>query len=671
MQAVAQCSWVCIPDDVVHNPENQCGPRPPSSPPPLAPPSPPSCDFGPKCPNMYCGDTACQCCNSVWRGDTRDANANYLCPNLISPGTEEMTVATANKIADKSWSPHNLHAGSRRHHVTAMGCNTDININLINNMSTSLTTKYWVGTNGEITLPCSPSTKYKADNGNKQTVCAWTIPTGDVRNFNVQNAYGAGGICSGAAGYLTLQPTAAYTKQTGLYEVVIKYQQDGGSASGSYDAHFVSGVYDSAMENRYADCPRCNYDNPDGITHTTYYCDEMNECSSAGTDANTLYCGTNKGLYYNACPTLAVNVSEDQGSSDLKYDWTALQTGGMSGRNQSPYLTFSEFTTQAVLPVEFKHYQAYWYPIGQHIASTTMKFGVSWSGSKSNQVSDAWATGLKLALTVGKTNPSADNGASTKMGTSVSETQTHSSIETVSQNRGIDAGLWCTSLDCTNGVLWQWTVTGKGNDNLGTQWVSQCSWVCIPDAMAQLEPKCPNLLCGEPTCQCCNDFWLLNNTDPVDNRLCSFVPPSPPPQPLPPPSPPDPPPDPPSPPLPPYPPMPSPPPGPPVTDGSQVILKNMYSTTPNYLDVCGDASCSSDAVYAVSHSEREFELARPAQATPQLGRAVRRPCAAYAPPLRRPCAACAPPLRRLCAASMPLKLTRICMRAIDRDRALA
>ena len=44
-----------------------------------------------------------------------------------------------------------------------------------------------------------------------------------------------------------------------------------------------------------------------------------------------------------------------------------------------------------------------------------------------------------------------------------------------------------------------------GNYNLGTQYVTQCSFACVPDAISQSEPVCPNLYCGGVDCPGCGE----------------------------------------------------------------------------------------------------------------------------------------------------------------------
>lgn len=66
------------------------------------------------------------------------------------------------------------------------------------------------------------SKTYKADYGQVATMCEWVIESGFNDDFNVQNA-GAGaqgGVCDGAEGFLTFEPSANYTATTGLKEVI-------------------------------------------------------------------------------------------------------------------------------------------------------------------------------------------------------------------------------------------------------------------------------------------------------------------------------------------------------------------------------------------------------------------------------------------------------------------
>ena len=58
VSTLSNCIFTCIPD---------------------ANPNPPLC------PNAYCGDVECQCCNSVWMKNNTDPVANNLCPATASP----------------------------------------------------------------------------------------------------------------------------------------------------------------------------------------------------------------------------------------------------------------------------------------------------------------------------------------------------------------------------------------------------------------------------------------------------------------------------------------------------------------------------------------------------------------------------------------------------------
>lgn len=181
---------------------------------------------------------------------------------------------------------------------------------------------------------------------------------------------------------LTLQPEASYTTSTGLYAVVIYYSQSGGNAKGRYNTNFISGYYTQEQSSQYDVCATCSYSNGGVI----YYCPQFNECSSAGTEANTKFCGVDSSLLYDACPTTPVNTT-----NGYTFRWRETNSGDLDGRSQDPYLILEEYLRQPDTQMSFYGYTGEWMAIGQHIASTSMTYGVSWSGAKTNTITNAWA----------------------------------------------------------------------------------------------------------------------------------------------------------------------------------------------------------------------------------------------------------------------------------------
>lgn len=507
-QAITMCSWVCIPDGM-------------------------PVDTEPVCPNLYCGDSACQCCTGVWRTDTSDPTENKLCNVTSTDAVVPLTSATgkaptsAAPVSDEyeltggttgSASTNKVSSLSTAHEVTATGCQTDLSISIANNLEVPLVARYWVGSYGEVTIPCDSggSKAYQTRDGSPQSICTWTIDAGNNEEFTAQNSMHGGGICNGGEGRLTLQPPSEYTQTYGLHEVVIWYSHPGGNNNGTYGASFVSGNYSAAEKDWYEDpsngCYACEYSNS-GTKFSTYYCTSNNTCSSGGTDGNVMYCGMDRNLKYNACPTTPV---QNQPGASLVWALGDI-TGDVSGRTQTPYLQINQFATRVDQPVVFDNYQGAWVVMGQHVQSSMLLYGTSWSHTKSNTVTNAWDSGLKGAIKVGF--------GSNSVSSSLSSSYSRTSSETVSKTSGGSMDLWCTSLDCSDGVLYQWRLLADGsggNGNIGTQFVTECSWVCVPDALGGImpKPKCPNLYCGDIACQCCNGNWMLDSDDPVENNVC-------------------------------------------------------------------------------------------------------------------------------------------------------
>lgn len=349
---------------------------------------------------------------------------------------------------------------SAAHEVAAMGCKAQLSISIVNYLSTTLTAKYWAGTAGSAAFACSDSssTTYNAgrgsSNGKAQNICSVSILTGMIMEFSVWNSDGGGGICNGAVGWLTLEPEASYENTTGLHEVVVYYSMPGGNSDGVYTAEFVSGTYTKDLIARYGSCggSTCQYGDKKGKSGPirTYYCPDMAECNSAGTDRNQMYCGTDHTLLKDACPTVPVTTS-----NDMNYEWyQGTLNGDTSGRHQSPYIQLQEKQIDSDVPVYFESYHGAWAPVGQHIGSSTLNFGTSWSGSDAQTITKAWQTGLTLSST--------QTFANVALSQDVSETQTHSSVSTTTQTMGGTKTLSCESIDCSNGVLYQWQVRATG-----------------------------------------------------------------------------------------------------------------------------------------------------------------------------------------------------------------
>ena len=171
-------------------------------------------------------------------------------------------------------------------------------------------------------------------------------------------------------------------------------------------------------------------------------------------------------------------------------------TGSVSGRTQDPYLPL-EYTAYSDPPdLMFSDFSGTWAVVGQGVASAVVTYGTSWSGSRSTDISNAWKTSMDLAVSTLLFEDPVPPPVKITQTTTASEAQTHTNSQTVTATKGGKVQLRCTSLDCTNGVLYQWQVSGQGNNNLGTQFVTECSWVRFHSSRpCRSRRHIPQLLC--------------------------------------------------------------------------------------------------------------------------------------------------------------------------------
>ena len=86
--------------------------------------------------------------------------------------------------------------------------------------------------------------------------------------------------------------------------------------------------------------------------------------------------------------------------------------------------------------------------------------------------------------------------------------------ETISLTNGGSTTVSCGAVACPSGNLYQWVVNAV-DANGKQEYVSQCSYVCVDDALGPQSvapPRCPVQYCHSSACQCCNAVWGENAT---------------------------------------------------------------------------------------------------------------------------------------------------------------
>merc|ERR1711963_1360447 len=111
----------------------------------------------------------------------------------------------------------------------------------------------------------------------------------------------------------------------------------------------------------------------------TYYANDVSKCREV------MMCGTNSGLYGNACPPSI------PGNRTFNFN----TTGNKDGRQQDVTITLT------INPPElsFSEYEGNWRYIGQGLSKFEVKEGTSWSSTESQTYSNSYTEGLKFSAT--------------------------------------------------------------------------------------------------------------------------------------------------------------------------------------------------------------------------------------------------------------------------------
>ena len=162
-------------------------------------------------------------------------------------------------------------------------------------------------------------------------------------------------------------------------------------------------------------------------------------------------------------------------------------------------------------PIEFGNYKGAWTYIGTG-ASVSYSATKSWTETDSNTVSDSFTAGLTVGAKGKAGVPLVAEG---EVSVEVSTEWSHQASQTLSRMRGGKQDATCqSSVDCSNGNLYQWTLTAKPIGSaleVDDHTLKECKFVCVPSSMpARTEPRCPPRFCSDITtgCQCCNGNFL-------------------------------------------------------------------------------------------------------------------------------------------------------------------
>lgn len=154
---------------------------------------------------------------------------------------------------------------------------------------------------------------------------------------------------------------------------------------------------------------------------------------------------------------------------------------------------------------QFSGFNGQWQFKGQGLVGVTQETSISWEVTNAQSTS----TSFEVGLTAGMEAEFMGIGASAEVSTTWSQS-TETSIE---KSQGGSETNSCGSLDCSDGLLYQWVIEGQIRPEFGsgTQSVTTCNFVCIPSGLGgDKVPMCPPRWCGDTDegCQCCNsDGW--------------------------------------------------------------------------------------------------------------------------------------------------------------------
>jgi len=202
----------------------------------------------------------------------------------------------------------------------------------------------------------------------------------------------------------------------------------------------------------------------------------------------------------------------------------------------------SEHPTQAPTQpdeVVFNRYEGQWVILGMRTSSMAYSIETSWSQSDSQTTANSFSHGMTdsvnygysstLAPAEGVPGPSVTN--SIDISHSCTEQWSQTVTNAITRTNGGSETATCTSIDCSEGTLYRWQITGYPEDpSIGEQFIRPCMFECIPvTASANTVPVCPGEFCGaasdDPSgnqwsCQCCRGVWAATVSE---SNICPAI----------------------------------------------------------------------------------------------------------------------------------------------------
>ena len=291
----------------------------------------------------------------------------------------------------------------------------------------------------------------------------------------------------GAEFFLTLIPVNA-TNGADLDRVVVHgYFDDNGNQK--METQFLQGSISSNPV--YEEV--CTIDNGSDYPYKVGY--SLSECYSS--NVATFVCPTNRDMSnggLNAClPSTANSPSAAIGflAENTQNGPSPVSTLKMGGFPGSSYLT-------------------QWNKLGNGISgevSVTTTWSTDSTMSTENQTTTTFTAGLTNVLTIKYLAASDTNTLSTSYTKNI-VTDTTTKIE---QSQSTSTTLSCTTtMDCSNGVLYQWQVSANTIGNSTDSSIQTCWFACV-DQINPFYPSCPAGSCSSASCKCCNQFWDESN----------------------------------------------------------------------------------------------------------------------------------------------------------------
>lgn len=141
-----------------------------------------------------------------------------------------------------------------------------------------------------------------------------------------------------------------------------------------------------------------------------------------------------------------------------------------------------------------------WAVVGQNVKARELTYTIE--KSKQDDYRNAIEAGLAVEGNV--------------VAASVTATLTYTHEWGKQVTNGVSMEIKTTSLECTDGNLWQYGMEATGSVTLLPEQLpsTEVSFVCIPDNLGSkdsIKPKCPGGYCADKACQCCSEGeWMAD-----------------------------------------------------------------------------------------------------------------------------------------------------------------